>query len=87
ILNDKIDLHFPSALRITNVSRDISEEISLAIEHSEFMWGYENKLDDMRMLLNEFIQHDNDFLWLVAPSETIPNVSLSSFWPDYDGGI
>lgn len=43
------------------------------------MWGYENKLDDMRMLLNEFIQHDNDFLWLVAPSETIPNVSLSSF--------
>ncbi len=87
ILNDKIDLHFPSALRITNVSRDISEEISLAIEHSEFMWGYENKLDDMRKLLNEFIQHDNDFLWLVAPSETIPNVSLSSFWPDYDGGI
>lgn len=87
ILKDKKDFHFPSALKITNVPRDISEKISLAIEHSEFMRGDKNRLDDMRMLLNEFIQHDNDFLWLVAPSETIPNLSLNSFWPDYDGGI
>ncbi|MBW5823011.1 type VI secretion system protein [Yersinia enterocolitica] len=81
-------IYIPPELKLIKTSDDVSKIISLAIEKSEVKSeSGERKLEKIRGLLNELIEHDQTLSWLLAPTDIVPDVTPALFWPKSDSTI